>query len=214
MTDSITRKLIVQGAITDPVSARGKLLSCAVKLFRSKGFERSTVRELAALAGIQSGSIFHHFSSKEDILVAVMRETILLNIERMRRALAQGNDLKERIFSLIVTELESIHGRTGSAMSLLVFEWRSLSVENQNAILELRKVYEALWLQTLAEAKSAGVIKTDEVILRRLLTGAISWTSNWFKDSGELSIEQLAQEILEMIVVHSEPGTRPDENSS
>jgi len=45
------------------------------------------VRDLAAAVGIQSGSIFHHFRTKEDILKAVMTEAILVNTERMRARL-------------------------------------------------------------------------------------------------------------------------------
>ena len=62
-------------------SPRGRLLSAAAHLFRDKGFDRTTVRDIAASVGIQSGSIFHHFKSKEDILFAVMEEVIQFNTE-------------------------------------------------------------------------------------------------------------------------------------
>ncbi len=57
---------------------------------RSKGYERTTVRDLAAAIGIQSGSIFHHFKSKEEILRSVMEETIVYNTALMRAALAEA----------------------------------------------------------------------------------------------------------------------------
>ncbi|MBE0953872.1 helix-turn-helix transcriptional regulator, partial [Escherichia coli] len=53
-------ELVATGQLTDPESARGKLLQTAAHLFRSKGYERTTVRDLASAVGIQSGSIFHH----------------------------------------------------------------------------------------------------------------------------------------------------------
>ncbi|POC72277.1 TetR family transcriptional regulator, partial [Vibrio vulnificus] len=61
-------ELVATGQLTDPESARGKLLQTAAHLFRSKGYERTTVRDLASAVGIQSGSIFHHFKSKDEIL--------------------------------------------------------------------------------------------------------------------------------------------------
>ena len=58
-------------------SPRGRLLSAAAQLFREKGFDRTTVRDIAAAVGIQSGSIFHHFKSKEDILYSVMELSLI-----------------------------------------------------------------------------------------------------------------------------------------
>ena len=57
-------QLVSQGLLTDPESARGKLQQTAAHLFRNKGFERTTVRDLASAVGIQSGSIFHHFKAR------------------------------------------------------------------------------------------------------------------------------------------------------
>ena len=70
----VMHELVENGQLTDPDSARGKLLQVAAHLFRNKGYERTTVRDLAGAVGIQSGSIFHHFKSKEEILRAVMEE--------------------------------------------------------------------------------------------------------------------------------------------
>src|SRR5699024_6491414 len=53
-------------------SPRGKLLSAAARLFRDQGFDRTTVRDIAREVGLQSGSNFHHFATKEDILQRVM----------------------------------------------------------------------------------------------------------------------------------------------
>lgn len=167
--------------LVDPTSARGRLLRQAAHLFREKGYERTTVRDLAAAVGIQSGSIFHHFQSKEAILRAVMVETILYNTARMETALAAADGLSERIRALIYCELESITGETGEAMAVLVYEWRSLSPESQEEILKLRAAYEQLWLDTLQALHGAGLIKADTAVVRRLLTGALSWTVTWFR---------------------------------
>lgn len=170
-----------QTDLTDPASARGRLLRQAAHLFRDKGYERTTVRDLAAAVGIQSGSIFHHFQSKEAILRAVMVETILYNSARMEAAVGAADSLLARVRALIYCELESITGETGEAMAVLVYEWRSLSPESQAEILELRAAYENLWLTTLQAARDQGLVQADPAVLRRLLTGALSWTVTWFR---------------------------------
>lgn len=190
------KELIKEGLMTDPKSAKGRLLIEAARLFRVKGYERTTVRDLAAAVGIQSGSIFHHFKTKEEILKAVMEEVIIYNTHLMRTKLAAASSAKEEVLALITCEIEAITGVTGDAMSVLVYEWRSLNEGNQRDILKLRDEYEQLWLDALDKAKAEGQIKADTFILRRFLTGALSWTTTWYKRDGEISIEDLAEQAL------------------
>jgi hypothetical protein len=110
---AVMQELVASGQITDPDCARGKLLQTAAHLFRSKGYERTTVRDLASAVGIQSGSIFHHFKSKDEILRSVMEETIRYNTALMQASLAEASDLRGRVLALIRCELQSIMGGTG-----------------------------------------------------------------------------------------------------
>lgn len=196
----VMRELVDNNQLTDPDSARGKLLQVAAHLFRNKGYERTTVRDLAGAVGIQSGSIFHHFKSKDEILRAVMEETVRYNTALMRASLAEAGTLRERLLALIRCELQSIMGGSGEAMAVLVYEWRSLSAEGQAKVLALRDIYEDIWLQVLSEAKTAGFIRGDVFITRRFLTGALSWTITWFRADGSMSVDQLAEEALTLLL--------------
>lgn len=196
----VMQKLVANGELTDPDSARGKLLQTAAHLFRSKGYERTTVRDLASAVGIQSGSIFHHFKSKDEILRAVMEETILYNTALMRAALADARDPREQVLSLIRCELQSIMGGTGEAMGVLVYEWRSLNADSQAHILRLRDLYEQIWLDVLCAARDAGCFRADPFVLRRFLTGALSWTTTWFRQDGKITLDQLAEEALALVI--------------
>lgn len=182
--------------VTDPESPRGRLLTKAAHLFKQKGYERTTVRDLAKEVGIQSGSIFHHFRTKEEILRAVMEDAIRYNTAKMESALAELEEPRTRLLALIRLELESITGVTGEAMSVLVFEWRSLSEDSQKHILKLRDYYENLWLTVLNEAKAEGLVAGDTFVLRRFLTGALSWTTTWFDGNGKMTLDDLAEQAL------------------
>jgi len=191
--------LIEAGLVSDPSTARGRLLRAAAHLFSSRGFERTTVRDLAAEVGIQSGSIFHHFRSKDDILRAVMEETIHYNLAQMRAALTGLSDPRQRLRALIRCELQAINGESGEAMSVLVYEWRSLSEQGQELILCLREVYESIWLEALQQAYDARLVTVEPFILRRLLTGALSWTITWYRPQGTLTLDELADQTLKML---------------
>ena len=197
--DSILRSLVADNLVSDPAGARGRLLHEAAKLFRDKGYERTTVRDLAAAVGIQSGSLFHHFRTKEEILKAVMVETIRLNTALMQAAVDAASTHREKLQALIRAELESINGQTGEAMAVLVFEWRSLSEESQAYVLELRDIYEQLWLDVLETLRQDGVLAADPFVVRRMLTGALSWTVTWYRPDGGLTLDDLTAQVVAMM---------------
>ncbi|MEP1217260.1 MAG: TetR/AcrR family transcriptional regulator [Marinobacter sp.] len=197
--DSILRSLIAENLVSDPASARGRLLHEAARLFREKGYERTTVRDLAAAVGIQSGSLFHHFRTKEEILKAVMVETIRLNTALMQAAMEAATSYRDKLQALVRAELESINGQTGEAMAVLVFEWRSLSEESRAYVLELRDIYEQLWLDVLEALRKDGVLAADPFVVRRMLTGALSWTVTWYRPNGGLTLDDLTQQVVAMM---------------
>ncbi len=182
--------------LIDSSSAKGKLLLAAAKLFRDKGYEKTTMRDLAQAVGILSGSIFHHFKNKEEILFEVMRQTILLNTGRLAAALRPEYSPRQCLLALIKQELQFINGETGEAMAVLVFEWRSLSEAGQVQILALREAYEAIWLEVIEANRRAGHIRIEAFLFRRFLTGTVSWTLNWYQNDKDLSLDALAEQIL------------------
>ena len=181
-------------------SPRGRLLSEAAKLFRDKGYERTTVRDIAAAVGIQSGSIFHHFPSKEAILYAVIEEVIRTNTARLRLAIQGEADASVKLRALIHQELVFIVGDTREAMSVMVQEWRCLSPQQQQQALSLRQLYEDIWLEVLGELHAAGRFRATPFVMRRLITGMNSWAHNWFDPDRDLSLEDLAVIILERVL--------------
>jgi len=178
---------------------RGKLLSAAGRLFRERGFERTTVRDIAAAVGIHSGSLFHHFASKEDILKGVMIEVIRFNTARMLGAIDGAVEPRERLRALIACELESIVGDTREAMAVLVHCWDSLSADRQQEVLALRKAYESLWLDALRDAAKHAVIAVDPFVLRRLIAGMISWSNTWFDPRGPMTFDELVDTVLQLV---------------
>lgn len=94
-------------------------------------------------------------------------------------------------------ELESINGQTGEAMAVLVYEWRSLSEESQAEVLALRDHYEGLWLSVLEQLRTEGSIDAEPFIVRRMLTGALSWTVTWYRpERGGLTLDGLTDQVL------------------
>jgi TetR/AcrR family transcriptional regulator, cholesterol catabolism regulator len=179
-------------------SPRGRLLRAAAHLFLTRGYAQTTVRDLARAVGILSGSIFHHFDSKEEILEAVMTEVSLLNAERMRAALASQQAPLACVRALVRCELDAIHADTSEAMTLLMSEWRSLSAQAQERVLLARDRYEEIWLGAL-RAASEELVAIDAFVLRRLLQGMTSSTATWYRPQGPLTLDALTDQILSLL---------------
>jgi AcrR family transcriptional regulator len=180
-------------------SPRGRLLRAAAHLFLTRGYEQTTVRDLARAVGILSGSIFHHFESKEAILEAVMLEVSTLNAERMRQAAEGAATPMDSVRALVRCELESVHGETSEAMTVLSTEWRSLSPAAQARVLVVRDRYENVWKKALVAARSQ-LAPIDEFVLRRLVQGMTAGTARWYRPRGPISIDQLADHIVSLVV--------------
>ena len=179
-------------------SPRGRVLRAAAHLFRVNGYEGTTVREIASMVGIQSGSLFHHFKSKEEILFTVMKEVIEYTSTKQNDAIAQVNSYQEKLKALIISELYAINGVTCDAMTVLVFEWDALSRSHQHDLLELRNAYESTWVGILKQLKDeSGYVESPQV-WRKLLVGAIAWSVTWFRKDGSMTLESLADRVLLM----------------
>lgn len=199
-SEEIRIDLIREGKITDPASPKGVVLNIAASLFRHKGYLQTTVRDIGRETGILPGSIFHHYRSKDEILRTVMQESIVLNLTRMKRALAESQTLDDQLRTLISVELYAMNGETGEAWSVLVDEWRNLSEEGKAEILKLREEYETLWRGVLEQAYEQRLVTLEPDILRKLMAGALHWTSTWFRADRGLTLDELTDRVLVLVL--------------
>lgn len=177
---------------------RRELVLAAGRLFSKRGYERTTVRELARAVGLQSGSLFHHFRSKEEILVAVMNNGIQEVIDHGERALARYEAPADRLAALFRVHMWSmLHGAGGDAMNALVYEWRSLSAGSQAAVKVLSDRYEAMWQSAVAGAIEAGLIQGDARVVKRCVLGAMNLTVQWYKPDGRLAPAEFIDAMLQ-----------------
>jgi AcrR family transcriptional regulator len=184
------------GALDD--TPRGRILRASCHLFRVHGFGQATVRQIAALVGIQSGSLFHHFRSKEDMLYNILREVLIHNTMAARAICAEEMDPRRRVRRMILAELAAFHGVTRDAMTLLSEELHRISPAHRDELAALRESYEACWLSALSALPPQSPAPAGPGLRRALLHGAMAWTQNWDRADGEQPLQVLAEELLAM----------------
>ena len=157
----------------NPLPRRDAILAAAASRFRRQGFERTSVREIAQGMGMTSGSIFYHFATKEELLVAIMEEGVRDIMRSVRDGLAGEVRLPERLLSMVRSHLKALLGTRFDAMTVLLYEWRSLSPAAQTRVMATRDAYEALWMVPISEAAAQGLVDTDAVLVRQTARGTM-----------------------------------------
>ena len=185
--------------MTEKTSAKHTLLAAAAALFREKGYDRTTVRDLAKAVGLQSGSLFYHFRNKEEILAEVMRGGILAVTDAVTHSIDDRQPPVQQLRAMAQAHLEMLLGPSQDALAVMLYEWRSLPTDARAGILQLRNTYESLWGEKMQLAAENGSISGDLGSKRRLLLGALNWSSNWFNPAGALTVNDLANEAITLV---------------
>lgn len=185
-----------------PGKARDHLLAVAVREFARRGFARTSIRDIARAAGLQPGSVYHHFASKDDLFVAAhaagMREVAHL----MEVAPARSRDPWERLeiaFTVHIRHLISGNDLTAwTGASLFLFE----SPEMQKQLRAERDRFEAVYRRLIADLPLPPAI--DRSLLRLQLLGALNWTRTWYRP-GKRGAAEIAAHLVKVL---KEPLTR------
>lgn len=193
----MTRGLAPRTSPDGEADRRGRVIAAAARLFRRNGYERTTVRELADAVGLRSGSLFHHFRSKEEILVAVMATGIQWVIDAGGEIMRRHEDPAERLAALFRLHMDSlINGGGGDAMHAMIYEWRSLSAGSRQQIGQLSDAYEKLWHQAIGDVVASGLVQGDAAIIRKQVLGGMNCSVRWYREDGRLAASELTDEML------------------
>jgi AcrR family transcriptional regulator len=172
---------------------RDELLRASAKLFRKKGFDGTTIRDISSAAGMHSGSPFYHFKTKQDILVAVMEEGLTEGLRITREVMALAVPPEDKLVRMIRTQLGTILDDAHDFVPVLHYEWRAFTPVNRRRILALKDRYDALWQSLIDELQQAGHMPGDAQLMRLLVLGAVNWTGAWYTPGGRLSLDDVAQ---------------------
>ncbi len=191
-------QLVVADA--DSRNRRAELVRVSARLFRERGYDGTTIRDIADAVGMRSGSPFYHFKSKQEILVAVMEEGLVAGLADTELIVASALPARAKFRALVRAHLETVLAEGHDFIPVLLYEWRALSEELQERIIALRDRYDQLWQQAVTELKQAGLIASDSKVARLLLLGAINYSVQWYRPGRGLSLDQLADEAVQLFL--------------
>lgn len=191
----------------DDGNRRHDLLRAAARLFRRKGFAATTTRDIAAAAGMQSGSPFYHFKSKDALLYAVMEEGMQSALARQRRVVDtsahRAASAADQLRTLVRCHFEVLLGPGNDFVPVMLYEVRSLNARQHKQIAELIAEYESLWMPVLHALETSGQLRAPAALARLLILGALNWSVQWFDAKKGASIATLTDTAIAMFIKES-----------
>ena len=183
--------------------ARRQILNAAAYLLRHRGYEAMTTRAIATAVGIQGGSIYHHFPSKDAIVGEVVNEGVRVvynAVEKALSALPAGATPRRRLEAAIKAHLlSSLEHSNYTSASIRAFAFLPDSVRKICRI--ERRRYEALWAKLVSELYHAGLIDPDisPESIRLLLLGALNWAGEWYRPD-RMGIDDISRDFAASIL--------------
>jgi len=178
-------------------SRRAEICRAAARIFRQRGFDATSVSDIARALKMTKAGLYHYFASKEELLMEIMmfgldqvRDEVIMPARAIR-------DPEERLRQIVIRHAR-ITTRAEGAVSQLD-ELRALPPVGQKKVRELQRKYFDLVRDTLRELKAEGRLRNVDVTVAAFSTiGMILWMPRWFRQGGRLDNEQAAAEIANM----------------
>ena len=174
---------------------RARMCRTAAQLFRDRGYDATSVSDVARALGMTKAGLYHHFESKEALLFEIMmyglervRDEVIVPVRTVR-------DPEERLRQLIVRHAR-IATRGQGAIAHLGDEIRALPAPSRRQVEQRMRIYFDLIRDTLTELKAAGRLRDiDPTVATFSLLGMILWLPRWFRVGGRLDQASVANDI-------------------
>ena len=176
-------------------SRRAEICRKAAQIFHDRGFDATSVSDIARALGMTKAGLYHYFTSKEALLFEIMvfglervHDEVLVPVRAIR-------DPETRLRQLIVRHAR-ITTRARGAVAFLVDETRALPPAQRKKVEDRMRIYVSLVRDTLAELRKTGRLRDVDPTAAAFSTiGMILWLPRWFRLGGRLSPEEVADEI-------------------
>ena len=180
-------------------SMREQILAAAVALFAEYGYHAAPLRDIARLAGIQAASIYHHFPSKQALLVEIMETSMVRLNQGLERILRECQDPLQRLQEAIALHI-TLHTSYKAEFFIIDTEIRSLQPEQRPDIIALRDHYETLFQGLLRDGMQRGIFREGDVkVTSYALIAMCTEVAVWFRPNGRLSVQQVIAMYRQLI---------------
>ncbi|MGM0930516.1 MAG: TetR/AcrR family transcriptional regulator [Actinomycetota bacterium] len=181
---------------------RTAILDSAAKLFAAQGVARTTVRDISDSVGILSGSLYHHFLSKDEMVEEILGSFLHDLQGRYRDVIDRGLDPRGTLESLIRATLEIIRDQPYATQ---IYQSEVAYIQKLPKATGTRAISSDIaqtWVHAIENGIAAGVFKKDldARVVHRLLRDSLWLTAQWFKPSPTYSFDRLTRDCITLFL--------------
>lgn len=203
-------QLVTMSAMTREatVDSRQEILRTAARLFQQRGYDATSMNDVAAALKLSKGGLYHHFQSKDEILFEIMNHAMDITEERVLNPVRGIADLEQRLRTLIRLHIEVVLSPRDREITVMLHENHPLPPALRKRINARKKDYvhflENLMAEVQREAQREGRTRqTGGKVSPRAaafaLLGMINWIYQWYKPEGKLQAHNLIPQFTELV---------------
>jgi len=179
-------------------SGRNRIMDEAATLFLQRGYEATSLRQIADVVGMKAGSLYYHFSSKDELLTEILHrgiDVMEVAFDEAEAMCADDTSPERRVEAHVRAHLAALF-ENGPYTAAHVMTFRTSPESVRDAVVPLRDAYEARWTALFRELQADGHLTGDlDVNIARLaLFGAMNSAVEWF-DPGRGNLDRFAAAI-------------------
>jgi AcrR family transcriptional regulator len=191
------------------VDSRQEILRTAARLFQQRGYDATSMNDVAAALKLSKGGLYHHFQSKDEILFEIMNHAMEITQERVLNPVRGIADPEERLRALIRLHIEVVLSPRDREITVMLHENHPLPPALRKRINSRKKDYIHFLENLMAEvqekvqkgaqhSRQVGAKVSPRAAAFALL-GMINWIYQWYKPEGELQAQNLIPQFTDLI---------------
>jgi len=179
----------------------GQLLQIACRLFATRGYDGTSLRDIAEEAQITKAALYYHFPNKEALYQQILAENLETLTTRVREAIEHADSAPEKVRTFMLTSAdvyaEDPHAWVAGSNAF----WSGMGAANRAAMVKRRDKYERLLRACIVEGIAAGEFrKVDPALTGRLLLSTLNQLTRWHSPEGRLTPRQVIEQYLDIIL--------------
>ena len=174
-----------------------KVLAAALAAFVEKGYDGASIREIASRAGLSVPGLYHHYPSKQALLVGLTNVVMRDLLDRSRAAVSEAGPTPGERFDAVIESLLRFHMYRREQAFVASRETRSMEPESRQAYIALRDEQQEMLDDIVRDGVAAGHFRTPfpEDASRAVVTMCVA-VSTWYREDGPLSPDELVERYL------------------
>lgn len=192
----------------EPGVREDQLVGIATELFASKGYDGTSLRDIADAAGITKAALYYWFPEKEALFVRVVENRMGSLIRQVSLAIEQAADPIAKIRAFLHASAEQMDANRSAWVTSSINFWSNFDAAQREILLAQRDRFEQLLRQCVADAVAQGLLRpADPALVTRLLLSGLNQLPRWHKPGGRLSAAQVVEAYLDMVLTGLQPKT-------